>query len=139
MTSHEEMMGNEEAMRVGMVALKRTFIEDIAVIRETPVLWPLALLVIASASVSFISLRALGVVVPVCFLLALLALVVQTGRFPRPSAGILIVWLVFVALIGLATTRSLDFDYASGRFLKLGGMSLLAVLFWALSARVTAL
>jgi len=132
-------MERGETMRRGMAGLKQVFTQDLATIRDTPILWPLALLVFVSASVSFVSLRALSVVVPACFLVALAILIVQTRRFPKPSIGTGIVWLVFVALVGLATMQSMNVDYASGRFVKLASVSLLAVLFWALSARVPGL
>lgn len=133
------MTWNQETMGRGMTGLRRRFVEDFTIIRETPVLWPLALLVFVSGFVNFISLRALGVVVPVCFLFALVIFVVQTRRFPRPSTGTIVVWLVFAAIVGLAAMRSLNVDYASGRFIKLASMSLLAILLWSLSARVLAL
>ena len=133
------MAADKETMGRGMTGLKQVFTQDLATIRDTPVLWPLTLLVFVSVSVSFVSLRALGVVVPVCFLAALVILIVQTRRFPKPSVGTVIVWLVFVALVGLATMQSMDVDYASGRFIKLASVSLLAVLFWALAVHVSGL
>ncbi len=122
-----------------MAGLKQVFTQDLATIRDTPILWPLALLVFVSDSISFVSLRALSVVVPACFLVALVILIVQTRRFPKPSIGTVIVWLVFVVLVGLAALQSMNVDYASGRFVKLASVSLLAVLFWALAARVSGL
>jgi O-antigen ligase len=116
-----------------------TIVGDMKTVAGEPVLWPLAFLVFISAFVSFISLRALGSMVPACFLIALGLFVVQGRRFPRPSMVWGAVWLVFVALVGIAALRSLDVDYATGRLSKLALMSGIAILFWSLAREIKSL
>lgn len=112
------------------------FLRSMKPIGAVPALWPLAFLVFISAFLSFISLRALGSMVPVAFLFSLALFVFQNRVFPKPSPLLLATWVLFVALIGLAAARSLDIDYALGRFGKLILMSGIALLFWSLAARI---
>lgn len=118
---------------------KANWAEDLSVLRQEPVLWPLVLMTGVSAVVSFISLRALGAVVPLSLLIALVVYGLRTRSFPVPSRALLIVFCVFVLLVGLAGFRSLDVDYAVGRFLKLATTALISILLWSLARQVSAL
>ncbi len=113
-----------------------TWRDDVNAMRADLTLWPLALLTVLSAVISFVSVRALGTVVPVCLVLALVLYFLRTRSFALPSTPLLLIWALFVALVGLAAFRSLDVDYATSRFLKLAVYSLLAILLWSVAQRM---
>ncbi len=112
---------------------------DLKVLRHEPVLWALVIMTLVSAVISFVSLRALGALVPVSLAIALVVYCVQTRSFPTPPRTLLFVFCVFVLLVGLAAFRSLDADYALGRFFKLATAALIAVLLWALARQLSVL
>lgn len=121
------------------VGLVNTVARDFKTIGGAPVLWPLAFLVFISGFTSFISLRAHGAMVPICFFFTLALFAFYYRSFPKPSLALTLVWTLFVALIGVAMVRSLDFDYATGRFSKLVVMSSIALLFWSLANKIPTL
>ena len=116
-----------------------TTLQDFRTIGGAPVLWPLAFLVFISGFISFISLRAHGSMVPICFFFTLALFGFYYRAFPKPSPALMLVWALFVALIGVAMVRSLDVDYAIGRFSKLVVMSSVALLFWSLANKIPTL
>lgn len=121
------------------MGLVDTIVQDFKTIGGAPVLWPLAFLVFISGFTSFISLRAHGSMVPICFFFTLALFAFYYRSFPKPSPALTLVWALFVALVGVAMLRSLDVDYAIGRFSKLFMMSSIALLFWSLSNKIPTL
>ncbi len=112
---------------------------ELATIGQDRVLWPLVLLATVSAVISFLSLRALGTLVPVCLVLALVFYGIRTRSFPMPSFGLWVVFGGFVLLVGFSAAMSLDVEYALGRFVKLALYALMAILLWSLSQRLSTL
>ena len=122
-----------------MAGRKSSWADDLSVLRHEPVLWALVAMTLVCAVISFVSLRALGAVLPISLAFTLLIYTVQTRSFPAPPRALLSVFCVFVFLVGLAAIRSLDFDYALGRFFKLTMTALIAVLFWGLARHIPTL
>ncbi|MDF1847277.1 MAG: O-antigen ligase family protein [Parvibaculaceae bacterium] len=104
--------------------------DDLVAITKTPELWLYAVLVVLAPSITFVSLRALGSIVPgACVILSILFLW-QYRRLPLPSFGLASIWAAFMALIVYASLIALDADYAWGRVGKLAMFSFSAMMIW---------
>lgn len=105
--------------------------DDLVAILKTPELWLYAVLVVLAPSITFVSLRALGSIVPgACVILSAL-FIWQYRRLPLPSFGLVSIWAVFMALIMYAAMIAPDADYAWERVNKLAMFSFSALMIWA--------
>lgn len=105
--------------------------DDVVVIGKSFSLWPYALLVVLAPSITFVSLRALGSIVPGAFVVLTAVFVWQHRRLPLPGFGLVAVWAAFMGLVLYAATIAPDADYAWGRVGKLAMFSFSALLIWA--------
>lgn len=104
--------------------------DDLVAIIKTPEIWLYAVLVVLAPSITFVSLRALGSIVPgACVGLSVL-FIWQYRRLPLPSFGLVSIWAAFMALIVYASMIALDADYAWGRVGKLAMFSFSAMMIW---------
>ncbi len=105
--------------------------DDIMAIIKSPQIWPYVLLVFCTISITFVSLRALGSIVPGAVVILSVLFVWQYRRFPRPSLALVGIWAAFMALLVYGASIAPDADYAWGRFNKLAMFSFSAVMIWA--------
>ena len=104
--------------------------DDAEAISKSPELWIYGLLVFFTISITFVSLRALGSIVPGAAVVLSVLFFWQYRRVPRPSLTLLGIWAAFIALLIYGATIAPDGDYAWGRFNKLAMFSLSALMIW---------
>jgi len=105
--------------------------DDVVAIRRSFALWPYAVLVVLAPSITFVSLRALGSIVPGACVILSAVFFWQYRRLPCPSLGLVGAWAAFMALLVYAAIIAPNADYAWGRVDKLAMFSFSALMIWA--------
>jgi O-antigen ligase len=104
--------------------------DDLVTITKSPEIWLYVLLVFLATSITFVSLRALGSIVPGAGVILTALFFWQYRRLPRPSLSLVVIWVTFMALLVYAAIIAPDADYAWGRVNKLAMFSLSALMIW---------
>ncbi|MCE7998724.1 MAG: O-antigen ligase family protein [Rhodobiaceae bacterium] len=104
--------------------------EDLFAIVNSPRLWLYAALMVLAPTITFVSLRALGSIVPAACVVLIALFFLQHRRLPVPSIGLVGIWFAFLALVASAAVVAVDSDYAWGRVGKLAMFSFSALMIW---------
>ncbi len=113
--------------------------DDLVAVAKTPEVWIYAALLVVAPLISFMSLRALGSIVPGACVFLVALFLWQYRRFPIPSKGLVAVWFAFMGLVALAALNAPDPDYAWGRVSKLAMFSFSALMLWTCSKQTEGL